>query len=54
LLGLFGGTGKKERNTIVRREAILHHRLMPPARPQSLVCGGVLLKLMALRRPVDN
>src|SRR5260370_41510010 len=45
LLGLFGGTGKKGRNTIIRREAILHHRLMPPARPQSLVSGGELLKL---------
>jgi hypothetical protein len=45
LLGLFGEIGKKERDTIVRREAILH-RLMPPASAQSLVRGGDLLKLV--------
>src|SRR5438552_16448809 len=48
LLGLFVGTGKKERNTIVRRETIFHHGLMPQARVQSLVRGGDLFKLIAL------
>jgi hypothetical protein len=48
LLGLFSEMGKKERKTIVRREAILHHRLMPPARAQSLVGGGDPLKLVWL------
>src|SRR5260370_28409277 len=53
LLGLFDEIGKKERNRIVRRETIFH-RLMPPARAQSLVRGGDLFNLMAFRSPVDK
>ena len=32
VLDLFAGTGKKERNGIVRRETIFDHRLMPQAK----------------------
>jgi hypothetical protein len=49
-LGLPVGTGKKERNGLVRRETIYRHWLMPQARAKSLGRGGGPFNLMA----VDN
>jgi hypothetical protein len=54
LLRLFGEIGKKERYTIVRREVILHHRLIPPATPESVVRGEEPLKPGSSRPRVDN